>query len=185
MYTWYLTVYDNAGHSTTTGPITFAFLPALGGQIAGAVTLSSNFGTVKFLTGQYYSNTTQLVATLVANMHLSASINGNITPNVAGISLIPPFPLTTQAIQLTPGEGTKTLTTVFSTGALTPLSVVKTVILDQTAPNIFTLLSPANGASVTGAFTLDWSDSNDSVSGLSGYYYQVDNHSGFVSPEKT
>lgn len=143
---------------------------------------ASLFGTVIQSGSTYYTNTTQLQALLASNMATTVAINGNISPTVVGFNLLSPFHYGVQAIQLTPGEGAKNITALFTAGVLTPFSTVKVVILDTIAPTNLTLLSPANGGTVTGNFVLDWSDAlDDSGSGLSGYVYQIDNNSGFSS----
>jgi len=182
IYQWTLTTYDDAGNSTNGGPYIFTVLqPVSLGQIAGVMDFASLFGTVVQSGTTYYTNTTQLQAILASNMSTSVSINGNLSPTIIGFNLFAPFPYGVQAIQLTAGDGLKNLTALFTTGVLTPFSTVKSVILDTISPTNLTLLSPANGGTVTGTFTLDWSDAVDSGAGLSGYVYHIDNNSGFAS----
>lgn len=178
IYQWTLTTYDNAGNSSNGGPYIFTVLqPVSLGQIAGVLDFASLFGNVVQSGNTYYTNTTQLQAILASNMSTTVSINGNLSPTIIGFNLFSPFPYGVQAIQLTAGDGLKNLTALFTTGVLTPFSTVKSVILDTMTPTNLTLLSPANGGTVTGTFTLDWSDAIDSGAGLSGYVYQIDNNS--------
>ncbi len=182
IYQWTLTTYDNAGNSTNGGPYIFTVLqPVSLGQIAGVMDFTSLFGTVVQSGNTYYTNTTQLQAILASNMATTVSINGNLSPTIIVFNLFTPFPYGVQAIQLTAGDGLKNLTALFTAGVLTPFSTVKSVILDTISPTNLTLLSPANGGTVTGTFTLDWSDAVDSGAGLSGYIYHIDNNSSFSS----
>lgn len=182
IYQWTVTTYDNAGNSSNGGPYIFTVLqPVVLGQIAAVMDLASLFGTVVQSGSTYYTNTTQLQAIVASNMSTTVSINGNLSPTIVGFNIFTPFPYGVQAIQLTPGDGVKNLTALFTAGVLTPFSTVSVVVLDTVAPNNLTLLSPANGGTVTGTFTLDWSDAVDSGAGLSGYVYQIDNNSAFNS----
>ncbi len=60
-----------------------------------------------------------------------------------------------------------------------------TLVWDTTAPSIPALSSPASGTSTTDTSpTLAWLVSTDTLSGTKDYRVQVDNNSGFSSPEK-
>ena len=91
--------------------------------------------------------------------------------------MLPPYtgvvnPSTTYSLALTPGDGTKTVYIAFWTGTES-ITIIKSIILDTTAPTLPILTSPTNGAAATGAFNITRSWSSDTGVGLSGYQYFV------------
>lgn len=151
----------------------FAVHNAIPWQLQWFMEFQSMRWNVANIQGSLYTNTTQIQAALFANIASNVSINGNINPTVIGVPLLAPFPYTLQAINLTPGDGVKNLSAVFSSGTLNPYSVAKQITLDTTAPSVPTLTAPISGVAVTGAIILSRSGASDLWAGLSQYEIQV------------
>ena len=71
-----------------------------------------------------------------------------------------------------------TSTSVTITGTYSGASRTVTLTVNPGAPAAPTLVSPANGATVSQPVTLDWSD----VAGAASYTIQIDTSSGFTAP---
>lgn len=91
--------------------------------------------------------------------------------------MLPPYtgtvnPMVIYFMNLTPGDGIKTVYITFWTGNET-FTTTTSIILDTTAPSIPNLTLPASGGTVTGTFNLVWSASSDTGAGVSEYQYFV------------
>lgn len=179
LYTRELTATDEAGNSATQQYM-FGVSNAIIGQIDGSVSLDSLFGNVNFVNWTYYTNTTQLIAHIFANMAVTANINWDISPSQLGLSLTTPFPYITQAITLTNGDGQKNLSTTLLATGLPNKTVATSVILDTQDPSTPTIGSPTNGQTINGNVTFDWSDANDN-SGIAEYERYISTNPSFTN----
>lgn len=179
IYKWKVQVKDNVPLTTDSQEFIFWVHNAIPWQIQWFMEIQSSFGNIISYGGNIYTNTTQLQATLFANIAVNVAINGNINPSIVWVPLIMPFPYTLQAINLTPGDGVKNISALFTTGSLNPYSVAKQITLDTTAPTLPTLNAPINGVAVTGAIVLSRSWANDIGAWLSWYILQVSTGTAF------
>jgi len=169
---------DNNGQYQTSPVFTFGIHNATAWQLAWFMEFESVFGNVIKHNGNIYTNTTQLQWAVFANMSSSININGDINPAINNVSVVMPFPYSLQAINLNPGDGTKSITAVISTGSLNPVSVTKQVILDTTPPISPTLTNPTNN---TYPLTLSREGASDMGAGVMWYTIQIADNTQFWS----
>ena len=179
LYTRELVVTDEAGNSSVQTYM-FGVSNGIVGQIDGSVNLDSLFWDINFVDGIYYTNTTQLIANIFANMAVTADINWDITPSQLGLSLTMPFPYITQAITLTNNDGQKNLSTTLSATGLPDKTVATSVVLDTQDPSTATITSPSNGQTINGNVTFDWDDSTD-TSWIAWYERSISTNSSFTN----
>lgn len=181
IYRWKVKVTDNVSLTTDSPEFIFGVHNAIPGEIQGFMELQSNFWNIINYGGNIYSSTTQIQAALFSNITTNVAINGAIVNPVIWVPLLLPFPYTMQAINLTPGDGIKNFTALFTAWSLNPYSVAKQVILDTTAPTVPTLTTPINGVAVTGTITLSRSGASDAWAGISWYVTQIATNTTFTT----
>ncbi|MCX6823663.1 MAG: hypothetical protein NT085_00855 [candidate division SR1 bacterium] len=166
-YIRYVIASDRAGNTGITQMIPFTIHVPYSGTATLTGPNTMYIGTQRFTK----SNANIL---LWANEPVLYTITGSIDPSsITGTlsSLMTVSPL------LTGGDGPKDIFISMVDGSGTILPKTFLVTLDTVAP-IPTLTTPISGASLVGAFTLNWSAGADAA-GLSGYQYLISPTSSF------
>lgn len=184
VYRWNVEVADNVGlwwYTPNNQWFVFMVHNALPGQLQWFMEFQSMRWNVVNIQGTLYTNTTQLQAALFANIASNVAINGNINPIVVWVPLLAPFPYSLQAINLTPGDGVKNISALFTAWSLNPYSVAKQITLDTTDPIPPILTTPINGVAVTGNIVLSRSGASDAGAWLSQYNIEVATGQSFTN----